>query len=447
MAVRDRGERLIAAIAELEAASLALASALGTGAPTAAGQADRIVTAAADLAALPAIAPDVVSDPGWESAGPELTTWLAQGGERTRLRAVWTAGFVESAESQDWRYILERRRALTGSILRFINPSWYGDGKRIKAALRPGVSPSNEALLAALEALAASAGLRSAIAQGEPRFAPLFGAAWQGVDGDWARLAQVANALVATRRRMREALVSEEAARRAVTLDGRQIVAAGLATAREALEKRVSLDAWLAAIASTDSAWYGAAFDDAAFAAARDRLAAALAATERLGEVADVNEALARSRGSAAWPFVEWAVSDAGKDARGHLARSFVRHFYRLWIDRAIAMRPSLARFRGEEHGALIARFRALDAEWLEASKRRLADLVRSKRPDPSSAISKQSKLGVVQAEIKKQRNIMPIRKLFAVAGDVVQAITPCFMMSPISVAQYLQPGGITSTS
>lgn len=37
----------------------------------------------------------------------------------------------------------------------------------------------------------------------------------------------------------------------------------------------------------------------------------------------------------------------------------------------------------------------------------------------------------------------MPLRKLFSTAGDVIQAIKPCFMMSPISVAQYLAPGAI----
>jgi very-short-patch-repair endonuclease len=58
-------------------------------------------------------------------------------------------------------------------------------------------------------------------------------------------------------------------------------------------------------------------------------------------------------------------------------------------------------------------------------------------------AASRQSKLGIVQAEIRKQRNIMPLRRLLSVAGDVVQAIKPCFMMSPVSVAQYLAPGAI----
>src|SRR5262249_29745271 len=32
-------------------------------------------------------------------------------------------------------------------------------------------------------------------------------------------------------------------------------------------------------------------------------------------------------------------------------------------------------------------------------------------------------------------------RQLLGVVGDVVQALKPCFMMSPISVAQYLEPG------
>lgn len=34
----------------------------------------------------------------------------------------------------------------------------------------------------------------------------------------------------------------------------------------------------------------------------------------------------------------------------------------------------------------------------------------------------------------------MPIRQLASVAPRAVRALTPCFMMSPLSVAQYLPP-------
>ena len=35
----------------------------------------------------------------------------------------------------------------------------------------------------------------------------------------------------------------------------------------------------------------------------------------------------------------------------------------------------------------------------------------------------------------------MPVRKLLSKAGHAIQAIKPVFMMSPISIAQYLEPG------
>ena len=45
--------------------------------------------------------------------------------------------------------------------------------------------------------------------------------------------------------------------------------------------------------------------------------------------------------------------------------------------------------------------------------------------------------------QIQKKRRHLPIRKLISQAGRAVQAIKPVFMMSPISVAQYLEPGAI----
>jgi hypothetical protein len=37
----------------------------------------------------------------------------------------------------------------------------------------------------------------------------------------------------------------------------------------------------------------------------------------------------------------------------------------------------------------------------------------------------------------------MPLRKLMKIAGDTVQKIKPVFLMSPVSVAQFLPPGSV----
>lgn len=49
--------------------------------------------------------------------------------------------------------------------------------------------------------------------------------------------------------------------------------------------------------------------------------------------------------------------------------------------------------------------------------------------------------LGVLRAEIARKRGHMPIRRLMEKAAPAVQALKPVFMMSPLSVAQFLAPG------
>ena len=49
--------------------------------------------------------------------------------------------------------------------------------------------------------------------------------------------------------------------------------------------------------------------------------------------------------------------------------------------------------------------------------------------------------VGVILKEVNKKRRHLPIRVLMGKAGRVVQKIKPVFMMSPMSVAQFLPPG------
>ncbi len=71
--------------------------------------------------------------------------------------------------------------------------------------------------------------------------------------------------------------------------------------------------------------------------------------------------------------------------------------------------------------------------------------VAKSSRPitTPSRAAGA-GKCAIVNQEIAKKRRHKPIRQLLKETGAAVQAIKPVFMMSPISVAQYLEPGGIT---
>jgi hypothetical protein len=47
---------------------------------------------------------------------------------------------------------------------------------------------------------------------------------------------------------------------------------------------------------------------------------------------------------------------------------------------------------------------------------------------------------GLIHREGNKKKKHMPIKKLLAEAGPVAQALKPCFMMSPLTVSQFLPP-------
>jgi hypothetical protein len=70
---------------------------------------------------------------------------------------------------------------------------------------------------------------------------------------------------------------------------------------------------------------------------------------------------------------------------------------------------------------------------------------MRSVRARHQAAIPRgaQGGMGVVRAEIARKRGHMPLRKLMKTAGDTIQKIKPVFLMSPVTVAQYLPPGSV----
>jgi len=71
------------------------------------------------------------------------------------------------------------------------------------------------------------------------------------------------------------------------------------------------------------------------------------------------------------------------------------------------------------------------------------ADRIRARLDDemPSSmSFSPDSDVGLLLREAAKKRRHLPIRQLLRHAGVAVRRLKPCFMMSPISVAQFLPP-------
>jgi very-short-patch-repair endonuclease len=101
---------------------------------------------------------------------------------------------------------------------------------------------------------------------------------------------------------------------------------------------------------------------------------------------------------------------------------------------------PELRAFDGDDHNNRVATFRQLDKARISLAQEQIVAAHADGRPRGASGIGP---LGVLNAEMAKKRRHLPIRVLLDEAGPAIQQLKPVFMMSPLSVAQFLKPGGI----
>lgn len=138
---------------------------------------------------------------------------------------------------------------------------------------------------------------------------------------------------------------------------------------------------------------------------------------------------------------------ESGKIPSNNIASAFELSAYQS-IGRSIYQSyPELSRFNGAAHNKTRADYRALDAEIISLTGKDYASQIdrRTKVPEGQrgTTVGDFTELHLLRREINKQRKHIPIRQLVRRAGAALQELKPCFMMGPLSVAQYLEPGAL----
>ncbi len=105
-------------------------------------------------------------------------------------------------------------------------------------------------------------------------------------------------------------------------------------------------------------------------------------------------------------------------------------------LDRTRSESPALAGFDGRTHDRFVDEFRRLDRERLELAVARVRRAHAERAVAARNAFPEQDAL--VRREAAKKTRHLPLRKLLAEAPDVLTALRPCWMASPLSVSQLL---------
>lgn len=138
------------------------------------------------------------------------------------------------------------------------------------------------------------------------------------------------------------------------------------------------------------------------------------------------------------------AAIERGDLGAAELAPAWERATLLAWADAELAEAPALARFHGPTHHAHVSAFADLDRGALALVRSRALARLAERLPrvvdSAPGGADPGGELGLLLHELKKQRGHRPLRRLFAEVPSLLPRLAPCMLMSPLSVAQYLDP-------
>lgn len=133
------------------------------------------------------------------------------------------------------------------------------------------------------------------------------------------------------------------------------------------------------------------------------------------------------------------AASTHWPEAGMWLKTALQKTWYEYLIEQAITSSAALRKFERTSHEEVVEKFKKLDLLKLQFNRARVA--LKHWENVPRQAAGGQ--VNILRSEFNRKARHMPIRKLIQEAGMAVQAIKPVFMMSPMSIANFLAPGNI----
>lgn len=121
---------------------------------------------------------------------------------------------------------------------------------------------------------------------------------------------------------------------------------------------------------------------------------------------------------------------------------AYQRNFYRQWIDYIQHLTPVLSGFNRVAHDQQVNTFSKEDNTQFAISKVQIRSKLSQNRPS-LDYVSPESAVSVLLREGEKRRKQKSIRKLMDEAGELIQVIKPCFLMSPLSVSTFLNTDSV----
>lgn len=375
----------------------------------------------------------------WGSRRQELEKLAQDGLAYGQVRKEHDGRLIPEAWEQN---LLETR----GSLVAFRKKWWrilsgaYRRAKRTATSLRSDPNDRSTDDLVLVDAIMKASRLRSEIEAQNSLGAELFPGRWQGAKSDWTSLAPIVGFATALYADCRNGTLPAWAYE--WVADGRD--RAELEKTRAELDRLTSAQREAAQTLESRLAFDGRrAFGQGGLADQPYEVVRLLADRWRdrvseLHEMASINHLAdiceTEGLGAIAKFACDW------EQAGTSLTPAFRKRRYEALAAKAFSERPTLATFDGSRHDQAIVSFRSWDKALNDANRYRLAQAHWDALPRHEGG----GQLAILRREFEKKSRHLPIRQLMGKAGHAIQAIKPVFMMGPLSIAAYIEPGSLS---
>jgi len=114
-------------------------------------------------------------------------------------------------------------------------------------------------------------------------------------------------------------------------------------------------------------------------------------------------------------------------------------NYCRWWVNAVIDNDTVLREFIPAEHRQKIVEFQEMDERFMALTQQYVKAKLATGIPNRKD-VPKKSEWGVLARELQKKTRHIPLRQLILKMPETLTRLTPCVMMSPMSIAQYLPP-------
>ena len=421
--------------------SQTLVSLLGSESPSSPADYSKLRQVAIRLLAAPPLKGFDLRAETWTKQQPIILKVITAGRKLAGIRAEWESHLRSEAWSVDTVPLRSEIQLLGSQWRRFVSPRWRSAVRQVKALLTDPHSRSAQEYLAITNAIQEARVCEEMLSTFDPLFREAYRTYWSGVSSDWDLLESQLNSILTAQRDMASGSLPECGLTFLAGSFDREAVEQSIRAGEAGLNRldasrRVVLDSLK--FSSEDAGI-------AALTALNQPLDAIESLWRFLAENVSCLEALAsyllvREECSGAGLECLVELADQWKDAPQHLVDAFDYARTSCLLKHAFEKSAALVHFDQKTHSDLVGKFRQMDDKALSWARSVVSKAHSAGIPQGSSG---NGQLGYLYAMFERRSRFAPIRKLMSNAGLAIQALKPVFMMSPLSIANFLPPGTV----